>query len=267
MTKRVIDIIVGGLLLILSSPVIVLAAIAVRLETRGNPFFIQTRIGLRGKPFKILKLRGMYIDAHERFPELYAYERLQDLNFFFHFDRDPRVTRVGDFTRRTSIDELPNLVNVVLGDMSLVGPRPEIPEVMTLYGDYAEPYLSVTPGVTCLSKVTGRDQLTKEETIKLDLDYVNRMSLGLDAVIVWKTFSQVVAALVNRATRGLKVLLGIRIRETASFPGGFSEAAHVSSKPVEYPSLGAAAQSSGLAPSDSQGTLLVDGITSSAESD
>jgi lipopolysaccharide/colanic/teichoic acid biosynthesis glycosyltransferase len=263
----VLDIIVGGFLLILSTPLIVLAAIAVRLETRGNPFFIQTRIGLRGKPFKILKLRGMYIDAQERFPELYAYEKLRGLNFFFHFDRDPRVTRVGEFTRRTSIDELPNLVNVVLGDMSLVGPRPEIPEVMALYGDYAEPYLSVTPGVTCLSKVTGRDQLTKEETIKLDLNYVDRMSLALDALIVWKTFSQVAAALVTRATRGLKALFGIRVTETPSFAGSLSESFRVSSKPIEYPSLGTTAQSSGLAPSDSQGTLLVDGIRSGAESD
>jgi len=187
-TKRLLDIILTFISLIIVSPIIIIAAITIRLESPGNPFFVQTRVGWRGKPFKIIKIRGMFIDARNKFPELYDYSNRSDLNFFFHHEVDPRVTATGRFVRKTSIDELPNLINVLKGEMSLVGPRPEIPEVMALYGKYSTKYLSVKPGITCLSKCTGRDALTKEETIKLDLDYVERRSLGLDLAILWKTF-------------------------------------------------------------------------------
>src|SRR5262249_7562480 len=152
-----------------------------RLESPGSPFFFQTRIGKDGKPFKIFKLRGMYIDARARFPDLYDYTRHTSLNFYFHNDNDPRITRVGAITRRLSIDELPNLWNVVVGDMSLVGPRPEIPEVLSLYGSYREKYLSVKPGITCFSKITGRDHLTKLESVVLDIAYVQQRRLATDA--------------------------------------------------------------------------------------
>ena len=182
----------GLLLLFVSAPLILLAAAVIRLETRGNPFFSQRRVGLGGKQFTIFKLRGMYRDAAQRFPDLYDYSKYPDLSFYFHYENDPRVTRLGRFLRRTSIDELPNLVNVVLGQMSLVGPRPEIPDVLALYGKYAAPYLSVKPGLTCLSKISGRDRLTKEESIHLDLNYVNAMSFWLDIKILWITFVRVV---------------------------------------------------------------------------
>jgi len=187
-TKRLLDIILGSIALMIVAPIIIIAAIIIRFESPGNPFFIQTRVGWKGKPFKIIKLRGMFIDARNKFPELYDYGNKKDLNFFFHHEVDPRVTAAGRFVRKTSIDELPNLINVLKGEMSLVGPRPEIPEVMVLYGKYSTKYLSVKPGITCLSKCTGRDALTKEETIKLDIDYVERRSLGLDLAILWKTF-------------------------------------------------------------------------------
>lgn len=189
--KRLLDIVLGGLGLILSAPLIFAAALAICLETPGNPFFLQTRIGLGGTPFTIFKLRGMYRDARERFPELYDYRRFGSLDFYFHHQQDPRITAVGSFLRRTSIDELPNLLNVVLGNMTLVGPRPEIPDVLALYGHYALPYVSVKPGVTCLSKTSGRDRLTKQESIKMDLDYVERMSFSLDMKILSKTFCAV----------------------------------------------------------------------------
>ncbi|MDD4960418.1 MAG: sugar transferase, partial [Gallionella sp.] len=112
--------------------------------------------------------------------------------FHFHYEDDPRVTRIGRYTRRTSIDEMPNFINVVLGDMSLVGPRPEVPDVMGLYGRYAEEYLSVKPGITCLSKCSGRDSLTKEETIQMDLGYIQSRSFLLDVKILWWTFVGVV---------------------------------------------------------------------------
>jgi lipopolysaccharide/colanic/teichoic acid biosynthesis glycosyltransferase len=190
--KRIFDLILGFLLLLVATPIILISAIFIRLETKGSPFFIQTRLGKGGKPFRIVKLRGMYIDSRTRFASYYDYSQHQDLEFCFHHEEDPRVTRAGQFIRRTSIDELPNLWNVVLGDMSLVGPRPEIPEVLTLYGPYQEEYLSVKPGVTCLSKCTGRDRLTKRETIEFDLDYVHRRGFSLDLKVLWKTFRGVV---------------------------------------------------------------------------
>jgi lipopolysaccharide/colanic/teichoic acid biosynthesis glycosyltransferase len=189
--KRALDISVGFVLLILSAPVWLLAALAVRMETKGNPFFVQRRVGLGGKPFKMIKLRGMYLDSKERFPHLYDYSRFGGLHFHFHYEQDPRITKVGAFIRKTSIDELPNFINVVLGDMTLVGPRPEIPDVLELYGTSKAEYLSVKPGITCLSKITGRDRLTKDETIRMDLEYVRNASFRLDGSIFWQTMKGV----------------------------------------------------------------------------
>lgn len=191
-SKRMLDLMLGSVLLCCSLPLIVVAAIAVRIESRGNPLFIQTRVGANGRPFKIFKLRGMYADARERFPELYDYSKHGDLDFHFHYEIDPRITRVGSFIRKTSIDELPNFLNVVLGSMTLVGPRPEIPDVSALYGKYREKYLSVKPGVTCLSKITGRDLLTKEQTIRMDIAYTENMSTAMDLKILWATFWSVI---------------------------------------------------------------------------
>lgn len=190
--KRLFDLVVGSILFLIALPIILIAAAAIRINTPGSPFFFQTRLGKNGKPFKIFKLRGMYIDARTRFPSYYDYSKKRDLEFCFHHEEDPRVTRAGQFIRKTSIDELPNLWNVVLGDMSLVGPRPEIPEVLALYGAYRDEYLSVKPGVTCTSKCTGRDRLTKRETIEFDLDYIRRRTFALDFKILWLTFRGVV---------------------------------------------------------------------------
>jgi lipopolysaccharide/colanic/teichoic acid biosynthesis glycosyltransferase len=189
--KRVFDLTLGLLLLLIAMPVVLIAAVAIRINTPGSPFFFQTRLGKNGKPFKIFKLRGMYIDARERYPTYYDYSKKRDLEFCFHHEEDPRVTRAGKLIRKTSIDELPNLWNVVLGQMSLVGPRPEIPEVLALYGVYRDEYLSVKPGITCLSKCTGRDRLTKRETIEFDLDYIRRRSFKADLSILWRTFRSV----------------------------------------------------------------------------
>jgi lipopolysaccharide/colanic/teichoic acid biosynthesis glycosyltransferase len=186
--KRVFDLLLGSVLLVIAIPIILIAAAVIRFDTPGSPFFIQTRLGKDGRPFRICKLRGMYADARIRFASYYDYSSKPDLEFCFHHEEDPRVTRAGLLLRRTSIDELPNLWNVVLGDMSLVGPRPEIPEVMALYGPYRREYLSIKPGVTCLSKCTGRDRLTKRETIEYDIEYIRKRGFGLDISILWRTF-------------------------------------------------------------------------------
>ena len=193
-TRRAIDITLSGLLLLAASPILVLVAAAVRSESPGPVIFRQQRLGRHGVPFRFYKFRGMYADAHERWPELeehnYSVEELPDL--LFHPRHDPRVTRVGRFIRRTSLDELPNLWNVFKGDMSLVGPRPEIPEMIPYYGDAASIILSVKPGVTSLAKVTGRDELTFSKTLALDLEYVERRSLRLDLKIMLATAATVI---------------------------------------------------------------------------
>ena len=185
--KRALDVSVAAVALVVAAPVIAVAALAVAIETPGSPFFVQRRVGRHGALFPMVKLRGMYIDARQRFPELYDYSAKRSLDFFFHVEADPRVTRVGRWLRKTSIDELPNFINVLRGEMSLVGPRPEVPEVMALYGPYYAEYLSVLPGITCLSKCTGRDRLSKRETVEMDIGYVRRRTFALDLRILWDT--------------------------------------------------------------------------------
>lgn len=191
-SKRLLDIIGGFLGLIFFSPIIIFAIIKIKKESPGPAIFKQTRLGLGGKPFTIFKLRGMYIDSKERFPHLYDYNYHKDLDFYFHEDNDPRVTDFGKFIRKTSIDELPNFLNVLLGSMSLVGPRPEIPEVIGLYGDDVAKYLSIKPGITCYSKADLRDSLTKKETLRIDLDYIDNMSFRNDIMLLYKTIKNVI---------------------------------------------------------------------------
>jgi lipopolysaccharide/colanic/teichoic acid biosynthesis glycosyltransferase len=187
--KDVTDRVLAAVGLALVSPVLLAVAIAVKLDSPGPAFFRQTRIGRGGRPFTFWKFRGMAVDAKRRFPELYDYnysaEEVQGLRF--HPGRDPRVTRVGQFIRRTSLDELPNLLNVVLGDMSLVGPRPEIPELVPYYGRSAKTVLSIKPGITSLAKLLGRDNITFQETLELDLRYIRERSLRTDLGILLGT--------------------------------------------------------------------------------
>jgi lipopolysaccharide/colanic/teichoic acid biosynthesis glycosyltransferase len=182
--------------LLLTAPVLALAALAVRLGSPGPALFRQTRMGKGGVPFDLFKLRGMYVDASERWPELYDYAGA-DPQGRFHPADDPRITPVGRIIRRFSIDELPNFVNVLAGHMSIVGPRPEIPELSHLYGDRLDEFLSVRPGVTSPAKARGRDELTFAETVELELDYVRRRSVLLDL--------QTIALTAINAIRGARV--------------------------------------------------------------
>ena len=185
--KRIFDVVFAGFVLTCCTPILTLAVLAVWLETPGSPFFLQTRLGRHGVPFRMLKLRGMYVDAKRRFPHLYEYPAERDAAYRFHAECDPRVTRVGRVLRRFSIDELPNFWNVLRGDMSVVGPRPEIPELAPLYRCDLEKVLSVKPGVTSPAKASGRDNLTFEATLELDLAYVARRSFALDLKTIAQT--------------------------------------------------------------------------------
>ena len=173
--------------LLLFAPLMIGVALAIRLTSRGPALFRQTRIGAQGKPFTIFKFRSMYADAEARLDSLQALnERGEGL--LFKIRQDPRVTPVGRFLRRYSIDELPQLINVLKGDMSLVGPRPPLPQEVALYGDDVRRRLLVRPGVTGLWQVSGRSDLEWVESVRLDLRYVENWSLIYDFEILWKTF-------------------------------------------------------------------------------
>ncbi|HEX8497197.1 MAG TPA: sugar transferase, partial [Actinomycetales bacterium] len=171
---------------VLSVPLVLVAAAAVRLTSRGPAFFTQERIGRDGTPFTLWKLRSLVVVAEaRRTGELLAGSDRDGL--MFKLRRDPRITPVGAWLRRFSVDELPQLLNVVRGDMSLVGPRPPLRSEYDLYHDAVHRRMRVKPGLTGLWQVSGRSDLTWEESVRLDLRYVDNWSVALDLQILWKT--------------------------------------------------------------------------------
>jgi exopolysaccharide biosynthesis polyprenyl glycosylphosphotransferase len=183
--KAVMDRVVGTLLLVLAAPVIAIAAAAVRLTSRGPAFHRQTRVGVDGSFFTMWKIRSMYPDAGARQNELAGLD--EGAGVLFKVRDDPRVTPVGRFLRRFSLDELPQLLNVVRGDMSLVGPRPPLAGEVAKYEDAVQRRLRVKPGLTGLWQVSGRSDLSWEESVRLDLRYVDNWSVVMDMMILWKT--------------------------------------------------------------------------------
>ena len=173
------------------SPVLAAIALAVRMSDGGPVIFRQTRVGLDGSTFTMLKFRSMHTDAEARLAELRAQN--PNVGMMFKLESDPRITPVGRFLRRFSLDELPQLFNVLGGTMSLVGPRPPLQSEVAVYEDHARRRLLVTPGLTGLWQVSGRSLLSWEETVRLDLRYVENWTLTLDLLIMWKTFFAVVA--------------------------------------------------------------------------
>jgi exopolysaccharide biosynthesis polyprenyl glycosylphosphotransferase len=188
--KSMIDRAVGIMMLAVAAPVIAIAAVLVRLTSRGKAFFPQHRVGLDGNTFTMYKLRSMVVDAEARKVELLAQTDRDGLMFKMH--ADPRITKVGKVLRRFSLDELPQLWNVVKGDMSLVGPRPPLPSEYEAYHDAVHRRLRVRPGLTGLWQVSGRADLTWEESVRMDLRYVDNWSIALDLQILWKTARAVV---------------------------------------------------------------------------
>jgi lipopolysaccharide/colanic/teichoic acid biosynthesis glycosyltransferase len=192
---RAFDISFAVTVLVLTAPLLAVAMIAIRLDSPGPALFRQLRMGRHGRPFYLVKLRGMYLDAPTRFPELYDYrsDSAEHVDgYYFHQGEDPRVTRVGRTLRRYSIDELPNFWNVLRGEMAVVGPRPEIPELAHMYGDSLARILSVRPGVTSPAKAGGRDSLSLQETIWRDLEYIESRSWKLDLLTIAQTALNVV---------------------------------------------------------------------------
>jgi len=189
--KTVLDKTLATLGLLAVAPVIGVAALAVRLTSPGGAFYRQTRVGIDGTTFTMWKLRSMYVDADARRDLLL--EENEGHGLLFKMRQDPRVTPVGQLLRRYSIDELPQLFNVVRGDMSLVGPRPTLVAEVEAYPDMVQRRLHVKPGVTGLWQVSGRSDLSWDEAVRLDLRYVDNWSLAMDLMILWKTGRAVLA--------------------------------------------------------------------------
>ncbi|MGW2962373.1 sugar transferase [Streptomyces sp. NPDC001220] len=187
--KEVVDRVGAAVLLMLFAPLMVVAALLVLVDSRGGAFYRQRRVGKNGREFTILKFRTMAVGAHRARAELA--DRNEGAGLLFKLRRDPRVTRVGAVLRRYSVDELPQLFNVLTGAMSLVGPRPPLPEECAEYGPDIRRRLLVKPGLTGLWQISGRSDLPWEEAVRLDLRYVEDWSLALDTVILWKTMRAV----------------------------------------------------------------------------
>jgi len=183
--KGLFDRCVAGMILILLAPLMVAVGAAIRLYDGGPALFKQVRVGKNGRVFKIYKFRTMVVDAEQRKAQLLAASDTDGI--LFKLRKDPRVTAMGAHLRRWSIDELPQLLNVLLGEMSLVGPRPAVPDEVSEYADHVHRRLVVKPGLTGLWQVNGRSNLSWEESVRLDLRYVENWSFALDLQILWKT--------------------------------------------------------------------------------
>ena len=189
--KRAFDILASAVALIALSPLFLVISILIVLDDpKGAPIFVQTRVGKGGKEFRFYKFRSMVVDAEERLDELMGQNEMDGP--VFKIKDDPRITRMGKFIRRTSIDELPQLVNVLLGDMSIVGPRPPLLREVEQYSDYQRQRLSVTPGLTCYWQVRkDRNLCSFDEWVEMDLQYIRERSIGTDLKIIFKTFGAV----------------------------------------------------------------------------
>lgn len=183
--KRIIDIIGALFGIIFLSPVMIITAIAIKLDSKGKVIFLQERVGEDGRLFNMYKFRSMVSDAEQLLDKLS--KRNEMSGPMFKMKNDPRVTKVGKFIRKTSIDELPQLFNVLKGDMSLVGPRPNLPREVIKFTQYDKQKLLVKPGLTCYWQIMGRNEIGFNEWIKLDIKYIRERNLWLDIKIIFLT--------------------------------------------------------------------------------
>ncbi|WP_175073495.1 sugar transferase [Terribacillus sp. AE2B 122] len=184
--KRFIDVFVSAVSIILLLPVFLLIALFIKIEDRkGTVIFSQVRVGKNGQTFNMYKFRSMVSNAEELLEDLLEHNEASGP--IFKIKEDPRITKIGKILRKTSLDELPQLLNVLIGNMSLVGPRPALPREVKLYSNYEKERLKVTPGLTCYWQVQGRSNIGFEEQVKLDIKYINEKSIVLDLMLIIKT--------------------------------------------------------------------------------
>jgi len=184
--KRGFDAAASFLLLLIVSPLMALVALLIKLEDGGPVFFVQTRVGLWGRHFRMFKFRSMYTDAEQRFPHVLGQNYHRE-GVTFKLKNDPRTTRVGKWLRRLSLDELPQLINVLKGDMSLVGPRPPVPREVAVYSSADRRRLMTMPGLTCLWQIGGRAEIDFSGQVQLDVQYIESQSFWGDVKILVKT--------------------------------------------------------------------------------
>jgi lipopolysaccharide/colanic/teichoic acid biosynthesis glycosyltransferase len=177
--KRLTDVIFSFFVLFITSPILILSALAIKLESQGHALFIQERTGYLGEKFKMFKFRGMIDNALSYGPELTQVD-------------DPRITKVGKFLRRTSIDEIPNFINVLLGEMSIIGPRPEIVSITEEYSEEQKKVFQFKPGITGFSQINGRQMLSPEERVRMEIEYYKNENFLQDMLLLFHTVKVVI---------------------------------------------------------------------------
>lgn len=188
--KRVIDVILASVALILLSPLFAIIAIAIKIDSKGPVFFAHKRIGKNGKIIKLYKFRSMVINAEELIKSFIP-EQMREYKENYKLTNDPRITKVGKFLRKTSLDELPQLINIINGDLSIIGPRPVVADELEKYGVNKDKFLSVTPGLTGYWAANGRSNTTYEQRMEMELYYIDNLSLKMDIKVFFKTILSV----------------------------------------------------------------------------
>lgn len=188
--KRVIDVIFASIALILLSPVFAIIAIAIKIDSKGPVFFAHKRIGKNGNIIKLYKFRSMVINAEELIKS-FTPEQMREYKENYKLTNDPRITKVGKFLRKTSLDELPQLINIINGDLSIIGPRPLVADELEKYGVNKDKFLSVTPGLTGYWAANGRSNTTYEQRMEMELYYIDNLSLKMDIKVFFKTILSV----------------------------------------------------------------------------
>ena len=188
--KRVIDVILASVALILLSPLFAIIAIAIKIDSKGPVFFAHKRIGKNGKIIKLYKFRSMVINAEELIKS-FTPEQMREYKENYKLTNDPRITKVGKFLRKTSLDELPQLINIINGDLSIIGPRPVVADELEKYGVNKDKFLSDTPGLTGYWAANGRSNTTYEQRMEMELYYIDNLSLKMDIKVFFKTILSV----------------------------------------------------------------------------
>ncbi|NMA50138.1 MAG: sugar transferase [Tissierellia bacterium] len=189
-TKRIMDILLSLIAIIILSPLFLIISILIRLDSKGKVIFGHERIGKDMRKIKVYKFRTMYENAAEIF-EKFSEEQKREYYINFKLDNDPRITKIGSFLRRTSLDELPQLINIIKGDMSIVGPRPIVEKEIEKYGVYAKSVFSTMPGLTGYWQANGRSDTTYDERVQMDMYYIKNKSITMDFKIILKTITAV----------------------------------------------------------------------------